>query len=99
VIAVLVAALTTAGVLLTRGGPADPVLALYSGLHRRLRRRGLIRNPAEGPRDFALRASAELPASADTIGRVTDGYVRLRYGGRRLPPDEVKRLREALRRV
>ena len=99
VIAVLVAALAATGVLLKRGGPADPVLALYARLHRRLRRRGLIRDPAEGPRDFARRASAELPASADTIDRVTDGYVRLRYGGRRLPPDEVKRLREALRRV
>ncbi len=99
VITVLAATLSVAGVMLRRSGPADPVLALYAGLHRRLRRRGLTRDPAEGPRDFALRASTELPASADTIGRVTDGYVRLRYGGRRLPPDEVKRLREALRRV
>lgn len=99
VIAVLAAALVVAGVLLRRGGPTDPALALYAGLHRRLRRRGLTRDPAEGPRDFALRASTELPGSADTIDRVTDGYVRLRYGGRRMPPDQVKRLREALRRV
>jgi len=99
VVAVLAAALGVAGALLRRSGPTDPVIALYARLHRRLRRRGLIREPAEGPRDFALRASTELPGSADTIGRVTDGYVRLRYGGRRMPPDEVKRLREALRRV
>jgi protein-glutamine gamma-glutamyltransferase len=99
VLAVLASALAVAGVLLRRSGPADPVMALYAGLHRRLRRRGLIREPAEGPRDFALRASAALPGSADTIGRVTDGYVRVRYAGRRLPPDEIKRLREALRRV
>ena len=99
VIAVLAVALVGAGVLLRRSGPTDPVLSLYAGLHRRLRRRGLTRDPAEGPRDFALRASTELPGSADTIGRVTDGYVRLRYGGRRLHPDEVKRLRDALRRV
>jgi transglutaminase-like putative cysteine protease len=99
VVAVLAAALGVAGALLRRSGPTDPVIALYARLHRRLRRRGLIREPAEGPRDFALRASTELPGSADTIAQVTDGYVRLRYGGRRMPQDEVKRLREALRRV
>ncbi len=100
VLAVLAAAVGLAGVLLKRSGrPTDPVITLYARLQRRLRRRGLMRDPSEGPRDFALRASAELPASADTIGRVTDGYVRLRYGGRRMPPDEIKRLREALRRV
>lgn len=99
VLAALASALAVAGILLRRGGLTDPVISLYSALHRHLRRRGLIRGPAEGPRDFALRASAALPGSADTIGKVTDGYVRMRYGGRRMPPDEVTRLREALRRV
>jgi len=100
VLTALAAALGLAGALLRRGGQAtDPVFVLYARLQRRLRRRGLTREPAEGPLDFALRASTELPESADTIRRVTDGYVRLRYGGRRMRPDEVKRLREALRRV
>lgn len=99
VLAVLILAIVVATVLLKRGEPGDPVIALYAGLQRRLDRRGVTRGPAEGPCDFARRASSALPDRADTIDRVTEGYVRARYRGRRLPPDEVKRLRQAVRGI
>ncbi|WP_042880673.1 transglutaminase TgpA family protein [Cupriavidus necator] len=63
-----------------RRGPVDPLEAAYVSLCRLLARHGCDRAPAEGPQDFAARASARLPHAADAIGAVTAIYIGLRYG-------------------
>ncbi len=99
VLALLIGALVVAVVTWRRRGSTDPAVALYETLQRRLRRQGLVREPTEGPRDFAARAASILPERADAIRQVTDGYVRARYGGHRLPPQEARRLQHVARKV
>lgn len=72
----------------------DPVQAAYARFCARLARRGLMRAPNEGPADFALRAAQARPELAGEIGRITDLYVRLRYGPE---PAGVDALRRAVR--
>ena len=64
-----------------------------------LRAGGPERAPNEGPLDFAARATAALPASAEPISRITGLYVEARYG-RALEGSApaVEGLRDALRR-
>lgn len=99
VLALLLAAGAGAIMLWRRPAPENAVETLYATLLRRLRRRGLVRGPAEGPCDFAERAAAALPDEAQTIRTVTESYVLTRYGRRRLSPDAVRTLREAVRRI
>ncbi|WP_439669587.1 Transglutaminase-like enzyme, putative cysteine protease [Cupriavidus necator] len=63
-----------------RRGPADPVDAAYARFCALLARHGCERAQAEGPQDFAARASARLPRAADAIAAVSAAYVGLRYG-------------------
>ena len=71
----------------------DPLLRLYERFCRKIAARaGLQRETAEGPLDFARRASAALPDSAADIQRVTDLYVASRYAR-----DGGKGVAEALR--
>ena len=72
----------------------DPVQAAYARFCARLARRGLVRAPNEGPADFAQRAAEARPDLAEAIGRITDLYVRLRYGPE---PAGVEMLRRAVR--
>ncbi len=65
---------------LRRHRPADPVQAAWQRLSRKLRRRGLERQPWEGPRDYALRISAALPARATEVAAIAGLYETLRYG-------------------
>ncbi|WP_340525497.1 DUF4129 domain-containing protein, partial [Cupriavidus necator] len=60
--------------------PADPVDASYARFCALLARHGCERAQAEGPQDFAARASARLPRAADAIAAVSAAYVGLRYG-------------------
>jgi transglutaminase-like putative cysteine protease len=66
--------------LARRPGRRDAAARLYERFCRKLRRRGLIRAPSEGPVDFARRVSTERPALAGAVSRVTELYVALRYG-------------------
>ena len=72
----------------------DPVQAAYARFCARLARRGMTRAPNEGPADFAQRAIEGRPDLAGEIGRITDLYVRLRYGPE---PAGVDALRRAVR--
>jgi len=63
-----------------RATRADAVRAAYDLFCRKLARRGLMRNPAEGPLAFAFRATRWKPQSAQEIEAITRDYVALRYG-------------------
>jgi transglutaminase-like putative cysteine protease len=72
----------------------DPAAALWARLSRRLARRGLGRQPWEGPRDYAERIALALPGSATEIRAIADTYSQLRYGSA-----SPTRLAELRRRV
>jgi hypothetical protein len=58
----------------------DPIAAIYARFCRKLARRGAERSPSEGPAAFADRASQQLPHAAHAIRRITQLYIKLRYG-------------------
>jgi hypothetical protein len=74
----------------------DELQSLYRRFTDRLGRRGIRREPWEGPRDFSARAAGALPAYAGAIRGITTCYLRLRYGPE---PDrrELDRMRALLR--
>jgi hypothetical protein len=84
---VAVLALAVGGVLLAlalwllrdHGGRTDPARRAWDRFCRKLARRGVVRDPGEGPVAFARRASAALRASAADIDEVTRLYVAVRY--------------------
>jgi protein-glutamine gamma-glutamyltransferase len=64
-----------------RGVREDAVKKIYRQFCRKLERRGLQRDAAEGPRVFAQRAALQFPESAGAVNEITALYVALRYGG------------------
>jgi hypothetical protein len=68
---------------------SDPVQAVYRAFTRKLARRGLTRQPAEGPLDFCRRVGRDAPALAAAAERVTQLYLAMRYG-----TEPLTRLRE-----
>jgi len=73
----------------------DPVQAAYGKFCTRLSRRGIAKSPHEGPADFALRAVRQRPDLAPQIERITQLYIRLRYGRQR---ETARELQQAVRR-
>jgi hypothetical protein len=72
----------------------------YEQALRALSRRGLLRDPAASARDFARASSGELPEhAAAAFSRLTESYLRERFGGRRPadPAVDLRNLRQALR--
>jgi transglutaminase-like putative cysteine protease len=59
---------------------ADPVQRAWRAFCRKLGAKGLERAPGEGPRDFAERAAARLPAAREAIEAIGALYLELRYG-------------------
>ncbi len=66
--------------LLYRRNRLDPAERLWRTLCRRLARRGLARQPWEGPRDYAERIAAAMPEQAERIRDIAALYAALRYG-------------------
>jgi len=58
----------------------DPVKAAYLRFCGKLGRKGLPREPAEGPATYAARLSRLRPELAPNVGAITRLYVALRYG-------------------
>lgn len=58
----------------------DPASRLWQRLCHRLGRRGLARQPWEGPMAYADRVAISLPEKADQMRAIAATYVRLRYG-------------------
>jgi transglutaminase-like putative cysteine protease len=63
----------------------DPVKRAYLAFCRKLGRRGLARDPAEGPSDYAVRLSRKRPDLAPAIAAITRLYIALRYGSGTAP--------------
>ncbi|GAB4186568.1 MAG: DUF3488 and transglutaminase-like domain-containing protein [Wenzhouxiangellaceae bacterium] len=84
-ILILVVLMGVAGLLLhwllqwQRTPASDPAQQLYRRGLRRLRRQGLIKEPGEGPREFASRIVPELERGGAEWRHLTDSYCRLRY--------------------
>jgi transglutaminase-like putative cysteine protease len=59
----------------------DAVKKIYERFCRKLKRHGLQRDAAEGPRVFAQRAGRQRPELAGAVDEITALYIALRYGG------------------
>ena len=84
---------STALWLLGRWRRDDPVQRAWSDFCRKMARAGLQRSPSEGPLDFGQRGAQQLPQRADTIRRIVDLYIDLRYG-REAPAPRARELRQ-----
>lgn len=60
--------------------PRDPVVLAYQRFCRRLARRGMARQPHEGPLAYAERVNTERPEWRTRVELITRLYVALRYG-------------------
>lgn len=74
---------------------ADPLDAAYDRFCELLARHGCARAPAEGPQDFAARASTRLPQAAAAIAAVAAAYIGQRYGN--ADPAHVRQAAERMR--
>jgi len=70
------------GLALWRRHDPDPLRRAMQRLQRRLARLGIVRMPAEGPRDFLRRAASELPHERTRLAMLEQAYLRLRYAGK-----------------
>jgi len=59
---------------------ADKVLLIYNRFCKKLARHGLVRSAGEGVKDFAERVKTKLPEQAEDIDRITEVFIKLRYG-------------------
>ncbi len=76
----------------------DLVQRAWRAFCRKLAKRGVERAPSEGPRDFAVRAARELPASGRSILRIGALYIGQRYGARASAAG-TRRLRRRVREL
>ena len=88
-------ALLAAFTLRSRRVVRSQVERAYEKYCRRLGKVGIVRDPAEGPLDFAKRAKSILPELAPRIETITQLYVALRYG-HRPNPEWTHELRRAV---
>jgi hypothetical protein len=89
--------LAFSGFMLWRLAPngADPAAVIYQRFCRKLARIGIIRQPNEGPADFAKRTAMlrpDLASGAASIGKL---YIKLRYA----PHPNASALRQFGKRV
>jgi len=77
---VIVAMLTVLALRQLRSRVRDPVKIAYLKFCDKLRRKGLPREPAEGPVDYALRIKGSRPDLTPAVAAITAHYVALRYG-------------------
>ncbi len=62
---------------------ADPLLLAYQEFLGQMARQGLIKAPWESPYAFAQRVAAQMPNEAWWVYRLTEAFLRARYGRRR----------------
>jgi len=75
----------------------DPVQRAYLSFCDAMAKRGAMRKPSEGPRDFVARVSMQFPELREAAQRIGALYVSLRYGREGDNDDKLKALREAVR--
>ena len=76
---------------------ADPVLRTYNRFCKRLVKHGLLRGGGEGASDFAERVKINLPEQAKNIDRITELFIKLRYG-KQATQDDLKRFNALVER-
>lgn len=82
--------------LLWRFKGGDPVQKAWRRFCAKLEKKGLARDPAEGPLDYATRIAGHytsLPDKAAAVRDIAGLYATLRYG-RNAPPEQVAQLRQ-----
>ncbi len=81
--------LAFSGLMLWRRAPlgADPAAAIYQRYCRKLARAGIIRQPNEGPADFAQRTAMLRPDLALSATSISELYIALRYAPHPNPSD------------
>jgi transglutaminase-like putative cysteine protease len=77
---VIVAGFTVLALRQLKRRVSDPVKTAYLRFCDKLRRKGLPRDPAEGPLDYARRIGRARPDLQPTVAAITALYVTLRYG-------------------
>jgi hypothetical protein len=68
----------------------DPVKRVYDRFCIKMAAAGLERKPGQGPMDFARQAATRGEKLAEPVEKITETYVRLRYG--RLSDETAKRM-------
>jgi protein-glutamine gamma-glutamyltransferase len=94
---VIVAAFTLMVLRQLRSRVRDPAKLAYSRFCEKLRRKGLPRDPAEGPLDYARRIELARPDLTPAVETITRLYVSMRYGAASAPA-ELHALRECVSR-
>jgi hypothetical protein len=87
-------------------GPRQAIIALYVAALQLAARRGYPRRPGQTPHEYAAEVGARRPQARDALGRMTETFVAVRYGGHAADDSLVARmqalasaLRKALRRA
>ena len=75
----------------------DAVQKAYRSFAAKLSRRGLARQPSQGPLDYASRVAAARPDLEACVLEIVELYIRLRYG-RGGSRDDIRRLKILVRR-
>ena len=83
--------------LLRRARNNDPVQRAWIAFCRKLADAGLVREPGEGPQDFAKRALQGLPKRAGAVQAIVRLYVDLRYGRREGDREAARQLGRLVR--
>ena len=95
--AIVITLLTLIALRRHRPKVRDQALSAWNTVSRKLSRRGLGREPHEGPRDYVARIVASLtPAQAAALGAIQSLYIRVRYGGD-TTGNELAELKRAVR--
>ncbi|MDX1565263.1 MAG: DUF3488 and transglutaminase-like domain-containing protein [Phycisphaeraceae bacterium] len=74
-------------------------IAFYVRALDRLRRAGIRRRPHQTPGAFARAAAAQDPERFGPIQPLTDLYYQIRFGGRRLDPESLRRAEELVEQL
>jgi hypothetical protein len=82
-----------------RAARADPLARAYLRLCRRLARRGLAREPYQGPLSFAARVRSRRPDLAAEVTPLLERYARLRYGPEPAQRADVAQFAKAVARL
>jgi transglutaminase-like putative cysteine protease len=70
----------TLSLLIKGRSTTDPTVILYQRFCNKLGKRGLVRQPNEGPNDYAERVIQKRPDLKIPIERITRLYIAIRYG-------------------
>ncbi|WP_248806324.1 DUF3488 and DUF4129 domain-containing transglutaminase family protein [Pseudomonas sp. MWU13-2100] len=76
----------------------DPSLRVFAAFEKLLCRRGLVREPGEGPQAFGERAARQLPRQAENINAFVQSFVAQRYAGQTPSMDALQQRLRSLRR-